>query len=380
MRVLLLSQGRSIEDQPDFDAALREAVSLGEPVELKNLPYIGFVEKYGGRKFYNEVLRINEEFKPDLVFFQFFHSANPGDPRPCVAALHASVNSPLVFGSIGDAFDTGFKKWFGRRLPRFTLQLASVADAFFSSSMGATAKELLANGAKRVIFLPNAFCLKHFPLPDIDCHEEKKYDIIALGSYSPIITKRPWIGLSRGVTRLIFVREMFRRFGSSFALFGRGWKKGVGRGVVPYNEQISLFRSGRVVVDIPAQTGDEYYTSDRAFFILGSGSPLVIRETPRLRQMFRADEQAFFAKTICEIPDVCARVLAMSRERLLECRRSAIQSVRTRHLISNRMDTLLSVYEAIRLHKGVGHIRLWHFLPEIDIISERQYAILNWQD
>ena len=74
MKVLMLSQGRQINDQPDYDISFRNAQSEGRRIELLNIPFRGYVEKYGCTAFYNEVVRANCEFKPDLIFFQFFHS------------------------------------------------------------------------------------------------------------------------------------------------------------------------------------------------------------------------------------------------------------------------------------------------------------------
>lgn len=55
MRVLMLSQGRKIEDQLDFDCSFRRATSRGKPVELLNIPFVGYVEKHGADALYTIV-------------------------------------------------------------------------------------------------------------------------------------------------------------------------------------------------------------------------------------------------------------------------------------------------------------------------------------
>jgi hypothetical protein len=387
MKILMLSQGRRIEDQSDFDAALRSAKTEGEAVELLNIPYIGYVEKHGGEAFYREVVRISKEFKPDLVFFQFFHSANPGDPRPCVAEIRASRNRPLIFGSLGDPFNTGMLHFLGRPIPKCTHQLASVADAFFSTSMGAVAETLAMSGVRNIVFLPHAYLTKQFPLPNLEYKPEKKHDIVMVGSKCPVFTKRPLVGLTRGLVRNAVVDMLAKRFGNRFSVFGGGWCGPCAHGMVPFDNQIAAIASGRVSVDAPAPINVTYYASDRPFFIAGSGTPLVMRHVPRFEKLLRDGKNVFFAQSISEIPDVCAKVLEMGADELEQNRRDTIELVGTRHLIANRMDTLLSVYEALsKVRKGdltadtaLEHLRLWHFLPDIDLADELRYAVRNWQ-
>lgn len=389
MKILMLSQGRKIEDQPDFDVALRNAECDGENVELLNIPYVGYVEKHGGEAFYSEVVRANSEFKPDLVFFQFFHSANPGDPCPCVSALRAAKKRPLVFGSIGDAFDTGLFKCFGRVMPLQTLKLAEVADAIFTTTMGSPTVELIKHGAKNVVFLPHAFLPEHFPLPDIEDKVKKQFDVVMIGSRPTIkaLIKRPLLGFTRGFTREATVRALSRRFGDRFALFGNGWKGISARGACRFSEQLDMFRRGRIGVDFPAQVADRYYMSDRPFFILGSGTPLIIMYVAGLDKIFKDGKHAYFASSIVELPDVCEKVLRRGDDELEQNRRDTLKLIANRHLIANRMDTMLSVYEALkRCRSGecsseaaLRQIRMHHFLPEIDLEAEYKHAVANWR-
>ena len=191
MKVLMLSQGWQISDQPDYDVSFRNASSGGKRVELLNIPFRGYVKKFGCEAFYNEVVRANNEFKPDLVFFQFFHSAGLSDPVSCVYSIKGSAKRPLVFGSLGDPFDTGVLRFLGRPIPRHTLKLAACSDAFFSTSMGNIADWLVKNGAQNVVFLPNAFCPMHFPDWNSEDETGKEYGIVMLCSNPKLISRFP---------------------------------------------------------------------------------------------------------------------------------------------------------------------------------------------
>lgn len=388
MKILMLSQGRQISDQPDFDSSLRNAITRGEHVEVLNIPYVSYIEQHGCSAFYNEVVRASSEFHPDLVFFQFFHSGHMEDPTACIEALRRKKRAPLVFGSIGDLFDTGIFKRLGVPLPNHTLQLASVADAFFSTSMGNIADELLAHNAKNVVLLPNAFCPMHFP--DWDSPIDSIFDkgVVMVGSRGRLISRHPKRAIGNAWRRLSVVKTLTKEFGENFNVYGAGWKLSSWAGFCPPLEQVRLYRRSRVVVDAPAPIiNTTYYSSDRAFFILGSGAPFVFFHTPRFENIFRSGEHALFVHNKRELIDACKCGLALTEEQRVYRWRKCIEFVKGRHLISHRMDTLLSVYESLRqirtgkvsVDGGLECLRLWHFLPEVDLNEERRYAIANWQ-
>ena len=381
MKVLLLSQGHEIEDQPDYNASFAKAT------ELLNIPFISYVEKHGGEAFYNEVVRVNNEFKPDLIFFQFFHSANPGDPTDCVRALRAASNKPLVFGSIGDPFDTGPLRFLGRPLPQYTIQLAACADAFFSTSMGSLSDELVRRGARNVVFLPNAFCPMHFPDWDDDCSSDKCNDITMLCSNPSLITRFPLRGYTNTLRRRLVVSRLKRYFGERFTIYGRGWGHNMQASSVPFKEQVNVYKRSRVVLDAPAPIiNTDYYSSDRAFFMLGSGTPLVHFYVPRFEKILRPDEHVFFIHKFDYACNVCERALHLTDGERVEHRKRMVAFVKARHMIDHRVDTIISVAEALKnMRSGnvppeiaLRMVRMHHFLPDVDMEDETRYAVRAW--
>lgn len=389
MKVLMVSQGRTIADQPDFDASFRRASSEGKKVEFLNLPYVNIVDERGSDALYAEIARINREFRPDLIFFQFFHKHTKQrmrSPVPCINELKAASNHPLIFGSLGDPFNVGWRAPLGTPAPRYTYELASVADAFFPTFMGDMRDCLIRHGARNIVFIPHAFCPEHFRLAMPTDDYTKEYDVVMLGSCCPRIAPRIYWSLVRSHVRMKTVSVLTNHFGKRFGLFGNGWSCVSARGRIPFKQQIDIYRAARCSVDVPPQINDMYYLSDRPFFIAGGGTPLVMKMLPRLDTMFKDREHAYFAKRISDFPKVCDEILATPEDVLVERRNATLELIRSRHMVDNRVDTIISVAEALRKcrdgkmspENAVKAIRLWHFLPEVDLDVERKYAIANW--
>ena len=388
MKVLMLSQAYQVSDQPDYDKSFRDAKSEGSRVELLNIPFRGFVSKYGSDAFYREVVRANDEFKPDLIFFQFFHSNGLTDPTECVHVIHQSLHHPLVFGSLGDLFDTGVLSFLGRPIPRHTIQLASCADAFFCTSMGGVADCLVRHKARNVVFLPNAFCPMHFPDWDSDDEYEKEYGVVMLCSNGHLLSRFPLRAYNNTFRRRRLVNRLTQYLGKDFCIFGRGWNLGSSRGSIPFKEQMNIYRRGRVVVDAPAPIiNSDYYSSDRAFFMLASGVPLVHFHTPRFEKILRPIEHVYYVNNPYEAAQTSEKLLSFTAEQLHERRRKIVAFVKTRHMIDHRIDTIISVAEAIKKardgrvspEEALNCVRMWHFLEEVDLRDEYKYAVGNWK-
>lgn len=386
MKILFLSQGVFVKDHIDFDAGFRSAMSGGERIEFRNLPYKGYAAEHGWDGFYREVLRQNEDFKPDVVFFHFFHSGGDAGIATCCRELRVAANKPLIFGSSGDLFNNGWLKRFGKMLPRSLIDLSVNADATFLTCMGGMADSLAKKGAKNILFVPHAFLPHSFPdwesMP-VDC---KKHAISMVGSKSAMISRRPLMAFPNAYKRIRVVSMLRRRFGREFAIFGNGWPSSISSGPVSYFDQVRLFAESQAVVDSPAPLKEVYYGSDRPFFILGSGSPLVHFYTPRFEKMLRPNEHAFYCHRLRDVVPVCERILKLPADALAEHARKTRRFVKERHLLDHRIDTIISAAEAILSHRRGGSsavdalrsVRMHHFLPEVRLEMEYKHCTRNW--
>ena len=385
MKVLFLSQARTIRDQPDFDASFCAAV--GED-SFRNIPYIGYAEKHGWKEFYKEVLRQNEDWHPDLVFFQFFHGQVGEGVGECCHALQQSKNHPLIFGSQGDLFYTGLMKCFARQISKITLELSQYADAFFSTSMGNVARELARNGAKNIIFLPHAFCPEHWPDWQEAYSGEPKFAITMLGSKGKWLSRYPWASACNTWKRRYVAGLLSSCFGSRFFAFGNGWTGPNGMGAVPFDAQYHIYQQSRVVIDAPAPVlNTTYYASDRPFFILASGTPMVYFYTPRFEKLLKPEEHVYYVYNLRDVSRVCKQILQLPQDVLDERRKKIQLFVEAKHMIRNRVDTIISTAQAIRNCRegnltplrSLREIRMWHFLEEVDLNSEYSQAVVNWR-
>lgn len=386
MKILFLSQGASVEDHIDFDIGFRNAKSGGKRVEFRNVPYKGYAVEHGWDGFYHEVLRQNEDFRPDVVFFHFFHSGGDTGIADCCRELRVAANKPLIFGSSGDLFNIGWLNRFGKTLPRSLIDLSVNADATFLTCMGGTANFLAKKGSKNIVFVPHAFLPHSFSdwetIP-VNC---KKHAISMVGSKSSMITRCPLMAVPNAYKRSRVVGMLRRRFGQEFSIFGNGWPSSISSGSISYFDQVRLFAESRAVVDSPAPLKEVYYGSDRPFFILGSGSPLVHFHTPRFEKMLRPDEHAFYCYRLRDVVPVCERITNLPINVLAEHARKIRIFVKERHLLDHRIDTILSVAEAIIAHRrgefsaieALRAVRMHHFLPEIDLEAEYEHCTRNW--
>jgi hypothetical protein len=181
---------------------------------------------------------------------------------------------------------------------------------------------------------------------------------------------------------------MSKSFGKGFSIFGRGWQRDLSSKIVPFKEQVNIYKKSRAVLDAPAPIiHTDYYSSDRAFFMLGSGSPLVFFRTPRFEKILREGEHVFYIDEFKDVCGVCQKALSFTAPELMDYRERIVAFVKERHLIKHRVDTILSTAEVLSKIRsgqlscdaGLPNIRMWHFLPNIDIQSEYKFATRAWQ-
>ena len=383
MRFLFLSQASRVEDQPDFHVSFLKAIGADD---YRNIPYQGLYAQGGWPLLEKAIHEANDDFKPDVIYFQFFHAPEEVHPRSLVRSLKASANHPMVLGSIGDLFDIGPLSVFGRPLPPSVTELASEADAFFSTSMGRTADELVRkHGARNLVFLPNAYCPEHFPLTDMK--HEKEYDVLMLGRSMRMVGRHPIVTVPTALKRRYVVGQLAREFGERFAIYGYGWKGMSAKGGIPFKDQVAVFQRSKVVVDSPPRVAEELYSSDRAYFMAGSGSSLVMPYVPRFDLLFEPGVNTHFVYRLRDTVEVCRNVLSLPSDVRSENERRTVEYIWSRNLIANRVDTILSTIEAIQKQRdgvfsredALDHLRLWHFRPELPREAFMPYAIANWR-
>ena len=70
MRLLLLMQGKVVEDHPGVDDAFRRLRQEGRLEAYEVIPYYGFAQQHGWQGLWSHALQKAEDIEADTVFLQ----------------------------------------------------------------------------------------------------------------------------------------------------------------------------------------------------------------------------------------------------------------------------------------------------------------------
>jgi len=388
MRFLFLSQGKTVDDHVGYHQAFLRLSKEGVLDRYDNLPYRGYAADHGWNRLFEEVYTQCAENRYDAVLFQNYHHSSNADPTVCIARLRSLSEPPYILVSNGDPWSCGI--W-DRQLPSSFLACARAADVTFSSSMGMFADFLIRKGVRNVMLMPHALCDARFKAaPREPAGGACEYDVVMVG-YMGRRTRvfgradrffSPWtFSLYQ---RLQTARALQKRYGKRFGLFGKNWTGfSSWQGEVPFAEQQSVFMRSRLVVDAWPPVQYDYYASDRPFFVIGAGVPLVMFPTPRVDRLLRNEEHVFFTGIPEAAPSVCDRVLDMDAHLLQEKMRRSSEWVRAQHTVGQRVRLMVEVARLLSDRKTQRtrvseRIPLPYLLPEVDQAQERVHALKGW--
>lgn len=384
MRILILSRDSAEDNKDIVGDSFKTLTSGGQPVEVEVIRYLEIAETQGWDILWRTVIERNRETKPNVIYFQYYHGGVYDSPVACIRECRRDNPGVLVFGSCGDPFHFG---WWCRLPHKSLVDLASVADAFFCTHGGWMARYLLRNGARNYVVHPNAYCDTQFKKGNVGV-EPNKFDVVM--SANAAMSFRPGYFLNaviRCSQRRSQARILYNEFGERFGLFGSGWQgHPASRGWLEFNNQLAVYRSSRIVVDAHPPIREPYYTSDRVFFMLGSGVPLIQYSQPRLDKIFKDGEHCYYVCSSRDLPAVCKKIFETPEEELKRRSEQTLRLLADRHTPEKRSDTIISVAEAliafrkgeISLEESKRHLRLWHFLPDVDMEDEINYAVEGW--
>lgn len=376
MKLLFISQGVTADDQRSYASAWARARVGGVPLEVVNIPFLGVSRAQGWGALWRQIAEQAKAFLPDIVLFQFFHGFDDRgvDPTECLNELRALKTKPLIFASLGDLYGMTFPF---RRLPnRALMTVAREGDAFFATSLGDLGKYLVSEGVKNVVFLPHAHDEANFSNGDFG----RDFDVAMVGSCAVTLRPNllPWI-LRNSFRRKYVARLLWKRYGKRFGLFGNGWRGyPCWQGPIGFRDQVRLFRSCRCVVDAPAPVTADYYASDRPFYIAGSGSTLVMQRMRGFERIFKDGISAFYFENLSNVTEACDRVLALDEPTRMRNRSETVELVRSRHTFDQRVDTILSVAEALKAG-DMRLIRPWHFNEPFAGMDALACGVMNWR-
>lgn len=375
MKVLFLSQGKEISDQPGWNDALIQLKSEGEISDFLNIPYFGFAEKYGWEAFYRKVIDLCKKDKYQMVYFHYFHGGKKDSPKSCMETLLKLPERPIIITSCGDGFSDN---WMRPDYPEDFKQASRIADITFSTQMGKAADKMIRWGAKNVVFVPNSMCQVRFNAEGINFENHQfDFDVVFVGSknnrrlFNPI-SKYWWATQKRDA----LVKLLVTRYGKRLGLFGNGWEYASSQGPTPFNEQQKTFQRGRVVVGGNPYSYSDYYSSNRVFFEVSSGIPTVELSVPRLGKIFRDKDHIYFARDIKSLIKKVDLLLDSNPDEIYKKASLAAKYIGEKHTQYHRMkfkiDTVKN-YIANDFH--LINVYFPFFLPEVDLKEESKYAL-----
>jgi hypothetical protein len=376
MKVLFLSQGHKVEDQPGWNYALEQLKKEQFITDFHNIPYRGYASKYGWPAFYDHVLKVCRENVFDIVFFQYFHgNKNALSPLHCIQKLRELPNRPLIMTSSGDPFS---EDWMRPDYPAGFKECSRLADITFSTQMGKASDKMVRWGAKNVVCAPHSMCPVRFQARHIDpTSHHFDFDVVFVGSrnkprvFNPA-SKVSWSDRNR--KRLVL--SLVEQFGSRFGLFGYGWN-GLSswQGPIPFDQQQNAFQRGRIVVGANPYSYSDYYASNRPFFEIASGVPTVELAVPRLDRVLRDQDHCYFCQSIKDVVRTCDRLLKWDPVDLYAKAARAADYIAERHTQYHRMKFMLETAIRYQRNSGTLDVVFPFFLPEVDLAEESKYAV-----
>jgi len=373
MKVLFLSQGKLISDHPGWNDSLiilkREKVIS----EFLNIPYYGYVEKFGWDLFYTKIVSLCSEFKYDLVYFHYFHKNGVPSPKACIQALKAQSHNPVVITSSGDPWSDN---WMRNDFPENIKEASRYADITFSTQMGRAADKMKRWGAQNIVYTPNSMCQVRFEPGKINLHRHNfEHDIVFVGSnntnrfFNPI--SQSWYGNKK---RQYLVGQLNKRFGKKLGLYGNRWDNSSSLGPIPFNTQQQVFRKGRIVVGANPISTSDYYSSNRLFFEVSSAVPTVELSVPRLDKILRNGDHCYFVADVDELIFKCEELLNSDPELLYKKSNAAAKYIGDRHTQYHRMKFKIDTVKRFVKNGNKLDVKFPFFLNEIDLSDEYNFA------
>jgi hypothetical protein len=376
MRLLALWQGWANDDQIGFHRACEKLVQEGFLEAYEGLPFLSADATGPANPVYQHAVEKAAELKADFIFLQYFHYKDIPDPELMIQAFRKLPTDPTIFTSAGDSFGT----W-TRRIP-YSLQRAShFGDITFMSGMGQMANTLVNKGGKNICLMPHGFCQERFPPVQDVGNRNLPWEVTCVASNYR--ARNPFSYFyAHKKHRILQIKELSRRYGKKFALFGNGWE-GFSRweGPLPYKEQAKIFRQSRVVVGGHPGGSMDYYLSDREFIALAVGCEFLEFWTPRIDRFFRPGMDWHLYRDNQEMVRIIDKLLEECRGENQERLQTTIRYVRDKHSQYHRMKEMLRIareYQDARNRKKHYRPELNLFLPEVSWANERQHALRGW--
>lgn len=350
MKLLVLYQARdAAREQPGYFDGFQRLVREGVLEKHFALPYQAISGEQGWPTLWREAEAEARKIAADAVFLQFFHDYSIPDPSAGIRRLQALPSKPLIFASLGDPFGRSTKT-----VPKSFRIASALSDVTFLTGMGYLARQLVKSGSRNLVLMPNGCCQVRFSAPAPDSPEPGEFDLVFIGNR--IRSANPfshfyWASRNRAK----FVDGFERRYGRRFGLFGNGWQGRTSwQGSIPYEAQHQAYRRSALAIGGAPHANHDYYTSDRVFIAIASGTPLVDSWIPGVDRILEPGRDWWLAGDLREMFRTCDRLLEMPRGERVALGAAARQRVLASHTQYHRCAEMVDVVCAVRKARNRG--------------------------
>lgn len=375
MKLLTFLQGREASDQIGYHESSIRLVKEGALTGYISIPYLTSCASLPFTAYKKGIAKA-KEYRPDLIFFQFFHASFIPDPQNFFQELRKIVPKAVFFVSAGDSFG----RW-TRKFPQSLIAASKASDLTFLTGMGGMADNLIKKGGKRIVLMPHGFCPIRFPAFEQDIRStEYEWDVVCVANNYR--TRNPFSYIYKyKIERISEINALAKRYGKKFAIFGRGWNGLKNwQGELPFEKQGEVYKKSAVIVGGRPGGGMDYYLSDREFIALACGGKFVEFWTPRVEKIFQNDFHWYLYKKKSEMLKKIDFLLGSSVKNSDAQRVATQEYVRSKHSQYNRMAEMIRIAKEFLEERSKKYRpKLNFFLPGTNLDIEMRYAIKGWE-
>ena len=209
------------------------------------------------------------------------------------------ITAEVVEAARARAPKTRFVQWIGDYHPVISPRIASTAKACNTTlvSSAGQIRDFFRAGARDVLYCQVAVDWTN------DVHGWPSWtppfrvpDVVFVGN---CYLDGPW---SKGTEERLGAVRVLQDLGVDFGVIGSGWPKGVPViGMCTVDQQASVYRLAKVVINVNHANDVERYYSDRMLIGMASGTPVVARHVPGLDAEFDRGTDLFWYETDDEL-------------------------------------------------------------------------------
>jgi hypothetical protein len=283
-----------------------------------------------------EVLEAAESVRANAILLAHTHGLRL--PR----RAHESLRDNGV--KVSAYWDGDWYHPFHSPFPRETLDLVGRCDMAFVCGEGYLQRLFAKRGCRDVHYVPSTADPRFAGMPALTAPE---FDVVMIGNH--ITSRVPFKSMPGSVFRAQVVETLGRRFGSSFAVFGTGWRGPNAQGPVPYEDQTKAYQLGRCAVGCN-NWFVRYYFSDRLPIAMLSRVPTAYFFGEGYERVLGADSGVYWYTGVGDVLAATERALTDGPDSDGTVRAARVAS--TRFMKCDSLAYMLAAMDARRMQKG----------------------------